>query len=118
VHTINDIEGITNEIYINRLHSDQNLTRNLNITTENMNSITEMNGLFTLPYTRERAKSFYEETNAKRKWIKLSNVLKGINLMKRNMVQKIDDPNDIVESINKSPRRKRTLTSMSSINLT
>lgn len=63
--------------------------------------------------------SYTNETNARKKWIKLSNVLRGISLMKKNLVKTIEDPEEIVENINSSPRRRKlTLTSFTSLNLT
>ena len=55
-----------------------------------------------------------------RHWIKISNMFKGINLMKKNIVKTIQDPNEIVDDINKSPRRKKTLNlnSQASLNFT
>ena len=55
-----------------------------------------------------------------RHWIKISNMFKGINLMKKNIVKTIRDPNEIVDDINKSPRRKKTLNlnSQASLNFT
>ena len=47
-------------------------------------------------------------------------MFKGINLMKKNIVKTIQDPNEIVDDINKSPRRKKTLNlnSQASLNFT
>jgi hypothetical protein len=45
--------------------------------------------------------------------------VRGINAMKRNNVTKIEDPDEIIENLNNSPRRrKNTFTSMTSLNLT
>ena len=46
------------------------------------------------------------QSKAKRKWQKLSNLFKGINLLKKNVVKTLRYPNEIVENINSSPRRK------------
>jgi len=70
---------------------------------------------------RARSKSFFEESSAMKKWYKVQNVLKGINLMRKNIVKTIQNPDDIVEDLNRSPRRARTsnhLNSQHSLNLT
>lgn len=53
-----------------------------------MNSITDLTEFH---YSKKRAKkdrskSFHDESPAKKKWMKVANVFRGINLMKRNMV--------------------------------
>jgi hypothetical protein len=45
----------------------------------------------------------------------VQNVFRGINLMKKNIVKTLMDPNEIVENIKNSPRRKRKLPSVSGI---
>lgn len=56
------------------------------------------------------------KSKAKRKWQKLSNLFKGINLLKKNIVKTLRYPNEIVENINNSPKRKdRILQSASAI---
>eukprot|EP00347_Sterkiella_histriomuscorum_P001505 403371776 len=67
---------------------------------------------------RHRSRSFFEESPAKKHWMKISNVLKGINLMRKNIVRTIQHPDELVENINKSPRRRKTLNSLQSLNLT
>eukprot|EP00347_Sterkiella_histriomuscorum_P000995 403373739 len=67
---------------------------------------------------RLRSRSFFEESPAKKHWMKISNVLKGINLMRKNIVRTIQHPDELVENINKSPRRRKTLNSLQSLNLT
>ena len=62
------------------------------------------------------------QSKAKRKWQKLSNLFKGINLLKKNVVKTLRYPNEIVENINNSPRRKgrvlQTASVISSFNAT
>jgi hypothetical protein len=58
-------------------------------------------------FNHSKTNSFTTESNAKRRWSKLSNVLKGINLMKKNIVKTLSDPEEIVENINNSPRRRK-----------
>ena len=61
-------------------------------------------------------------SNAKRKWQKLQNIFRGINLLKNNVVKTLHQPDDIVENINKSPRRKSRIahsaSAISSLNAT
>jgi len=61
-------------------------------------------------------------SNAKRKWQKLYNVFKGINLLKKNIVKTLHQPDEIVENINNSPRRKtrvaQSASAFSSFNVT
>lgn len=61
-----------------------------------------------------------DENYAKKKWIKVSNVFKGINLLKRNIVSPIEDPDELISHINNSPRKKKSnLVSLTStLNLT
>ena len=57
---------------------------------------------------RERSQSLTEDQSlGRRKWLKVQNVLRGINLMKKNIVKTLQDPDEIVENINRSPRRRR-----------
>jgi hypothetical protein len=39
-----------------------------------------------------RSKTINEQTNAKKRWVKLSNVMKGIALLKQTTVVSIDNP--------------------------
>lgn len=59
---------------------------------------------------------------ARENWKKLQNVFKGISLMKKNIVKTIQDPEEIVQNINNSPRRKprgvASVSAMSSFNVT
>ena len=64
---------------------------------------------------RSQSNSFYQAQTARNKWIKLQNVFRGINLMRKNIVKTLQNPNEIVENINNSPRRKRRLPSVSGI---
>lgn len=80
-----------------------------------------MNTLPNLGQTRVRSKSFFEENSARKNWYKLQNMFKGINLLRKNLVKTIQDPEEIVEDINKSPRKMKPttfFTSQTSLNFT
>eukprot|EP00347_Sterkiella_histriomuscorum_P004515 403360168 len=46
-----------------------------------------------------KSKSFFQVSRAKKNWIKLQNVLKGINLLRRNIVMKIQDPDELEQNL-------------------
>ncbi|CDW87167.1 calmodulin [Stylonychia lemnae] len=102
----------------------QSQNSNANLLFEN-SQIQHFHSEITIPNSRHtpkriRSKSFFDESQAKRNWLKISNAIKGINLLRRNIVKTLQDPDEIVEDIKNSPRRRRTsqLASLTSINLT
>lgn len=121
VHNMNPDSTQQDLMHYSNMSPDMLQLKQINST--NINSFTEtMN--FDLSTDKKvfhhtKSSSFTTESNAKRKWNKLSNVLKGINLMKKNLVKTLSDPEEIVEHINNSPRRRKlTQTSFTSLNLT
>jgi len=108
VHTIENLKGI----------SQTTMIHNRAVSSTENHLISEMSNDVILQQ-RERSSSFFEETHAKRQWIKLSNVFRGISLLKKSVVKTIEDPDEIPEEINRSPRKfKSTLMSTSSWNPT
>ena len=59
----------------------------------------------TIRFSTLDPKTSFKSDRAKRNWFKLKNVIKGVNLMRKNDVRTITDPNEILSEIVNLPAK-------------